>query len=201
MSKRKRAPGVKEKAEKRGRLSSVQEERLDSKLRGIHPDAIQANIAPSSRATCVDCGKPIAQGSPRWGIKYGGNPLALPVIPLYGQNPMVMYCHAGCGLSYARANSENCAAVRTCHYCTDAPDEEESIIKLLCGGNPNRLGKIQQHAFHISCWRDAITKSGLSDGDKRKILISCKDIGKRRGLSWGDLKEAEQAYVMNCYKD
>mmetsp|Transcript_33042 Transcript_33042/g.71507 ORF Transcript_33042/g.71507 Transcript_33042/m.71507 type:complete len:101 (+) Transcript_33042:26-328(+) len=66
------------------------EERADPKLRGVHRDGIQADVSPSSRAECVDCGKPIAKGSARWGIKYGGNPLTgigAGVMPLYGTHP------------------------------------------------------------------------------------------------------------------
>jgi hypothetical protein len=49
--------------------------RLDPKLRGIHADAIQVNrAAPTSASTCVDCGHKIKAHSPRWGIKYAGNP-------------------------------------------------------------------------------------------------------------------------------
>ena len=183
-------------------LSSIQQDRLNPKVRGIHPDAIQANISPSSRAACVDCGKSIPQGAPRWGIKYGGNPLALDVIPLYGTHPMVMYCHAGgCGLSYVKLNNDLCDAARTCHYCSDAPDETEPPIKLLCGGSPNEQHKIRQHAFHIQCWKDAILKSELSDDDKKKILIDFKQIGKRRRLAWKDLTEPEQAFVSDCFKN
>ena len=184
-------------------LSSIQQDRLNPRLRGIHPDAIQANISPSSRAACVDCGKPIPQGAPRWGIKYGGNPLALGVIPLYGTHPMVMYCHAGgCGLSYTRLGNKNdlCEAARTCHYCSDAPDETEPPVKLLCGGGPNEQHKIRQHAFHIKCWRDAILKSDLSDEDKKKIVIDFKEIGKRSSLGWKDLTETEHAYVRDCFQ-
>ncbi|GKY97438.1 hypothetical protein MPSEU_000702300 [Mayamaea pseudoterrestris] len=187
---------------KQKQLSSIQLERLDPTLRNIHPDAIQANLAPSSRATCVDCGKTIPQGAPRWGIKYGGNPLALPVIPLYGSHPMVMYCHAGgCGLSYVRVSEQShlCEAAKTCHYCSNAPDE--ALVKLLCGGRPNQQHKIRQHAFHIRCWKDAIEKSPLNDEDKKQILIDYKEIKKQKGVSWEDLTLAEQAYVADCFGD
>lgn len=183
-------------------LSSIQQDRLNPKLRGIHPDAIQANLAPSSRAACVDCGKSIAQSAPRWGIKYGGNPLAVDVIPLYGTHPMVMYLHAGgCGLSFVRLESDLCEAARTCHYCSDEPDETEPPVKLLCGGAPNQQHKIRQHAFHIRCWREAIIKSDLDEDAKKTILIDYRDIGKKRGLAWKDLTKEEQSYVRDCFQD
>lgn len=182
-----------------------QEDRLDPKQRGIHKDAIQAELAPSSRACCVDCGKVIAAGSPRWGIKYGGNPLPQSVIPLYGTHPMVMWCHAGgCGLAFTRLAPDLVAAVRTCHYCSDSPDDEDNggALKLLCGGTPNKDGKIRQHAFHIKCWKEAIEKSKLSDKDKRSILIEPSSIGvkSKTGLAWDEMTKDEQAFVLKSFE-
>ena len=125
-------------------------QRLDPHYRGIHSDAIQAGYAPTSGSTCVDCHQRIVKGDIRWGIKYGGNPLPLPVLPLYGTHPMVLWCHANCGRtfyvrrrrsSYRDNDSHNdndynhntelepsylsSAAARTCHACSDVPDVDD----------------------------------------------------------------------------
>ena len=180
------------------------EERADPQRRGVHPDGIQAGISSSSRAECVDCGASIAKGLPRWGIKYAGNPLTgigADVIPLYGSHPMVMWCHAGgCGLRYQRASccSSSSDAARTCHLCSDTPDNDNGDnsnpqIKLLCGGTVKGK-KIRQHAFHIQCWKDAIQRASTLDGeDKRSILIDPADIE-----GWNELNEVEREYVRQC---
>mmetsp|Transcript_29033 Transcript_29033/g.64417 ORF Transcript_29033/g.64417 Transcript_29033/m.64417 type:complete len:202 (+) Transcript_29033:104-709(+) len=186
------------------------EERADPKLRGVHRDGIQADVSPSSRAECIDCGKPIAKGSARWGIKYGGNPLTgigAGVIPLNGTHPMVMWCHAGgCGLKYqptctgdSSSRNSTCEAARTCHLCSDSPDDDDESsstpqIKLLCGGNAKGK-KIRRHAFHIQCWKGAINRaSTLGDEDKTSIIIDPSDID-----GWANLSESEQNYVRRCW--
>lgn len=202
-------------------------DRIDPKRRGIHPDAIQVGRAPSRAATCISCGHRIEKRSARWGIKYAGNPLPVPVIPLYGQNPMVLWCHpGGCGLTYVRYSDlpKDISAARTCHACQDAPDEQDPpldsnnattthrSIRLLCGGPPNSNGKIRQHAFHISCWRKAITSS---DHDLATELYVSPLIGsktrKRKNegeimnavaseLSWTDLTGPEREQVHEEYQ-
>jgi hypothetical protein len=144
----------------------------------------------------VSCNKTIDKGQVRWGIKYGGNLLAQPVLPLYGTHPMVMWCHAGgCGLAFVRLSSEMPQAARTCHACSDVPDE--SGVRLLCGGDQQN-NKVRQHAFHISCWRRAILESNITDTEKNKCLnIEVETIGikRRLGLSFADLTDSEKAIV------
>lgn len=191
---------------KRKATAPSMEERADPTLRGIHPDGIQADLSPSSRSECIDCGKSIAKGVPRWGIKYAGNPLTgtgAGVLPLYGSHPMVMWCHAGgCGLRYQRpcaSSSSSCDASRTCHLCSDTPDDDNddianSQIKVLCGGKAKGK-KIRQHAFHIQCWKDAIQRaSSLDDEYKRSILIDPPDI-----VGWNELSDSEREYVRQCW--
>lgn len=172
-------------------------ERLDPKLRGIHKDAIHAERATSSRAECVDCARLIGKDEPRWGVRYAGNPLSMPVIPLYGTFPIKMYmwCHAGCGLSFIRLTKEMPEAARVCHYCSDTPDD--SGLRLLCGGKPKGT-KIRQHAFHVRCWKDAIEASGLDEEAKKAILIDPTKIRKRNGgIGWGDLTDVEKDFVLS----
>jgi hypothetical protein len=147
-------------------------------------------IAPTSASTCVDCGRPIHKGEMRWGIKYGGNPLPLPVVPLYGHMPMVMWCHGPsllsasaststpakggfCGLAFVRIQDQHadpnseawiCDASRTCHICSDAPDDtiDSSNLRVLCGGSIGERGKIREHAFHIQCWKACLVKGSAN---------------------------------------
>jgi len=190
--------------------STLQRERLDPKLRGIHEDAITAGVAPSSRAVCVSCSRAIQRGEPRWGIKYAGNPLGSePVLPLYGTHPMYMWCHAGgCGLAFVRLPPDDAAAsgaARTCHLCSDAPDDGvvDGGVRLLCGGPSGAQNKVRQHAFHVGCWRAAILRSEeLDEAQKRTILIDCREIGGqcRNGLSYDDLTESEQQLVRRLFE-
>jgi len=60
-------------------------------------------------------------------------------------------------------------------------------LRLLCGGG-SKGNKIQQHSFHLGCWRRAV--EALDDEDaKRELLISPSEIGVSSGvgLSWKDL--------------
>lgn len=191
MAKRSRITGDEEAPSRNTLLTS--DDRCDPKSRGIHEDAIRAEAdSPSSRAKCVACNKLIMKHTPRWGIKYAGNPLSISIIPLYGNHPMHMWCHAGgCGLNFVRLSPEMPAAARTCHACEDTPSTEG--LRLLCGGPPNQHNKIRQHAFHIQCWLKSI--SSVDDEDaKKQLLISPTDIGKdnKLGLAWKDLTEDEQ---------
>jgi len=161
--------------------------RCNPKQRGIHPNAIQAGRAPTSAASCVDCGKTILKGDPRWGIQYAGNPLpSEPVLPLYGSHPMYLWNHAHCGLAYTVLTSEQGEATRTCHACEDVPSAPGSL-RLLCGGSA-KGNKIRHHAFHIACWKRAM--QAAPDDDSRKALLVGPDqigISSERGLSWKDL--------------
>lgn len=178
-------------------------DRCDPKSRGIHEDAIRVDVkSPSSRATCVDCGKNIMKDQPRWGIKYAGNPLPISVIPLYGSHPMTLWCHAGgCGLSFLRISPEMPPAARTCHACEDAPSI--AGLRILCGGPPNKQGKIRQHAFHLHCWLKAIMNSVQDEAVKGELLVSPTDIGKdsKGGLSWDELTENEQLLVQQAWNE
>ena len=184
---------------KRKHSTSVAD-RANPKVRGIHPDAVQAAISPSSRSECVDCGRLIPKGSARWGIKYTGNPLlGVPVVPLYGSHPMVMWCHPECGLKYQRqSNIDENDASRTCHLCSDTPeldsDGQQNIVKFLCGGQAKGK-KIRSHAFHIGCWKNAIRSSTLTDHAKSCILdIDLADI-----KGWDDLSDIERNVVQSCW--
>jgi hypothetical protein len=178
-------------------------DRCDPKSRGIHDDAIRVDVSsPSSRATCVDCNKTILKGHPRWGIKYAGNPLPIAVIPLYGSHPMTLWCHAGgCGLGFLRISPEMPPAGRTCHACQDTPSTEG--LRLLCGGPPNKQGKIRQHAFHLHCWLKAIVDNVEDETAKGELLVSPTEIGAacKIGLSWADLTENEQQLVQQAWNE
>jgi hypothetical protein len=178
-------------------LSDVVRDRLNPTLRGVHEDAIQVGIAPTSASTCVDCGRPIHKGEMRWGIKYGGNPLPLPVVPLYGHMPMVMWCHGPsssstlakggfCGLALVRIQDHHsdstseawvCDASRTCHICSDAPDDDTSSsidgnhLRVLCGGSIGERGKIREHAFHIQCWKSCLIKGSANFNHEQRQLL------------------------------
>ena len=201
-----------------------QQQRIDPRHRGIHDDAIQAGKAPTGAASCVACDKRIDKNQPRWGIKYAGNPLpaTIPVIPLYGSHPMVMWCHGGsgcCGLAFVRYRDmeSEAPAVRTCHACQDAPDEHETSntdnkhnsIRLLCGGSPKGR-KIRHHVFHISCWIRSIQKSAAI-ALHEKLLVKPQDITSVppktknqkqafRGLSWVDLTQNERELVCEEFR-
>jgi hypothetical protein len=110
-------------SKKKLKTEDIHTQRNDPDHRGIHEDAIRVGRAPTSASTCVACDKRIEKDSPRWGLKYGGNPLTIPVLPLYGSNPMVLWCHPACGLSYVRYSDlpSEAAAARTCHACQDSP--------------------------------------------------------------------------------
>jgi hypothetical protein len=191
-------------SKKKLKTEDIHTQRNDPDHRGIHEDAIRVGRAPTSASTCVACDKRIEKDSPRWGLKYGGNPLTIPVLPLYGSNPMVLWCHPACGLSYVRYSDlpSEAAAARTCHACQDSPDHGEddskSTIRLLCGGPPKQR-KIRQHAFHISCWIRAIQISDSSLAEK--LMVKPEDIGKvktkkkNNGLSWDDLSPKEHQQV------
>ena len=175
------------------------DDRCDPRFRGIHRDAIRAEAhSPSSRATCIDCNQLIPKDAPRWGIKYAGNSLSIPVIPLYGSHPMYMWCHAKCGLAFQRMRPEMPAASKTCHACQDCEGEEG--VRLLCGGLPKGK-KIQQHAFHIQCWVRAMDAVN-DDAAKAQLMVSPSDIRNNRlGLSWDDLTEEEQANVEQIWNN
>ena len=104
----------------------IHAQRNEPKHRGIHKDAIQAGKAPTGASTCIACDRKIEGNHPRWGIKYAGNPLSIPVLPLYGSHPMVQWCHAGgCGLTFLRYKdlASEAPAARTCHACQDTSDK------------------------------------------------------------------------------
>lgn len=181
-------------ADKRARVVS---DRLDPRKRGIHKDGVKAERAPTGRSKCVDCGKVIPKGALRWGIKYAGNPLSEPVIPLYGSHPMYMWCHAGgCGLSYCRIDNSSSTtlsseASRTCHLCCTEPDEQDKGLRLLCGGGLKGT-KVLHHAFHLQCWRDCVEM--IKDPHRSELLVSPSAIERKggRGVGWKDLTAEEK---------
>jgi len=193
---------------KRSGKAASHSERTDPKHRGIHSDALQTGRAPTSAASCVACDTSIPKGSARWGLKYAGNPLLVPVLPLYGSHPMVQWCHGGncCGLAFRRFADMNDdpPAARTCHACQDAPDDANDdnthqSIRLLCGGVPKGK-KIRHHVFHISCWLRAIAKDSYLENE---LTVDPRDIGKTTtklrtlgGLSWDDLTPSEREFVL-----
>jgi len=171
------------------------DDRIDPKSRGIHPDAIRVGVAPTSRATCVDCGKKIIENTARSGIKYAGNPID-GVIPLYGSHPMVMWCHPGCGLAFSRLQDLKSEAARTCHLCQDTPDDKQQL-RLRCGGGMKGK-KILHHSFHIACVSKIIVQAeNLSKEQKQEILVKVESIGNKHGLSWRDLTEDEKEFCRN----
>jgi len=187
-------------------------ERTDPGHRGIHSDAISTGRAPTSAASCVACDTSIPKGSARWGLKYAGNPLPIPVLPLYGSHPMVQWCHGSsssscCGLAFRRFADMNDdpPAARTCHACQDGPDDANDAtstnqgIRLLCGGVPKGK-KIRHHVFHIGCWLRAIAKDSYLENE---LTVDPRDIGKTTtklrtlgGLSWDDLTPSEREFVL-----
>lgn len=181
----------------------IQEIRNDPKERGVHKDAIQAGIAPSRASACVACDNKIDKHGARWGIKYAGNPLSIPVLPLYGSHPMVQWCHAGgCGLAFTRYSDMTTLspAARTCHACQDAPDKDLKGIRLLCGA-PQKGQKIRHHVFHIACWIRSI-QEGSDPSIHAQLIVKPEDIGahirkqkKLGGLSWDDLTLDERDFV------
>ena len=180
----------------------IQEIRNDPKQRGIHKDAIQAGIAPSGASACVACYNKIDKHGARWGIKYAGNPLSIPVLPLYGSLPMVQWCHAGvCGLAFTRYSdmADLSPAARTCHACQDAPDTDGNAIRLLCGASQTGQ-KIRHHVFHIACWIRSI-QEGSDASIHAQLIVKPEDIvhiqkqKKLGGLSWDDLTLDERDYV------
>ena len=211
---------------KKKRTVQQLEARLDPKVRGIIDDAIHADLAPTSRSTCVACDTFIGKDEARWGIRYAGNPLPgkIPVIPLYGTHPVPMYmwCHGGgCGLSYVRIDPNDPGrwppAARVCHYCSDTP--EENGLRLLCGGKPKGT-KIRQHAFHIHCWKKALIRakesscSSLDEKGLQEVLIRPEKIGMlstrkksigvqcaQGGIGWNDLTESEKAFVLDSWNN
>lgn len=181
----------------KGGGSDVGTDRLNVDARGIHKDGIQADRAPSSRAACVACEKVIGKDEPRWGIKYAGNPLKEPVIPLYGTHPMVMWCHAGgCGLSFVRVSPDWPEAARVCHLCSTRAHDKG--LRLLCGGK-DKGKKIRHHAFHIRCFVKAINASSVDQEGKDAILVDPTKIDRKAflpgALRWNDLSDAEQELV------
>jgi hypothetical protein len=200
MAKKRRKNDATDQAEGYPRKKRQQvDDRCDPRVRGIHRDAIRAEAhTPSSHATCVDCKKRIQKGAPRWGIKYAGNPLAIPVIPLYGCHPMYMWCHAKCGLAFQRMEPDMHEASKTCHACQDCPSKEG--LRLLCGGL-SKGKKIQQHAFHIQCWLGAMNDVD-DEAAKAQLMVSPSDIcTNKRGLSWEDLTPEEQATGEQIWKE
>jgi hypothetical protein len=189
-------------AKKRGKVdarnageesSSSSSDRCDPAKRGIHPDALRFGTAPTSASACVGCGRTIAGGSVRWGLKYAGNPLPEPVVPLYGSHPMTLWCHADCGLTYHQLREGECAAAKTCHLCQTEPDpERDGGLRLLCGGS-NKGRKVRSHAFHLSCWKQAVMRCD-DETIRRAILRDPTTIGGRR-LGWSDLSAAQQEIV------
>ena len=182
----------------------------DPSQRGIHTDAIVAGTAPSSASACVACQRKIPKGHTRWGIKYAGNPLPIPVLPLYGSHPMVMWCcHGGrtktCGLAFARYADMSSAppATRTCHACQDAPDDPSSSdaagsIRLVCGGPPKGR-KIRHHVFHIACWIRSVRGAGGDPMVKPQDIAGVPTRGQH-GLSWEDLIPGEQKIVCDEFR-
>lgn len=203
---RKKATTTKHKGQKSQQTStSPHAQRANPKQRGIHRDAIQAGVAPTSASTCIACDQKIERHAARWGIKYAGNPLNIPVLPLYGSHPMVQWCHAGgCGLAFVRFNEtiSQSPAARTCHACQDAPDEsttEKDPLRLLCGA-PSKGKKIRHHVFHISCWIRCIQEGCDSSLHpqllvKPEVIVQTKKQKKLGGLSWDDLTTREQELV------
>jgi len=180
--------------------------RNDPEIRGIHKDAIQAGIAPSRASACVACGNKIDKHAARWGLKYAGNPLSIPVLPLYGSHSMVQWCHAGgCGLAFIRYSdmASLSPAARTCHACQDSPDkccdENKNEIRLLCGGT-QKGQKIRHHVFHISCWIRSI-QEGCDASLHSQLIVKPEEIVHTRrmkklgGLSWNDLTLEEREFV------
>jgi hypothetical protein len=164
--------------------------RVDPKIRGVVSGALKSEKAVSGRAACVDCGKLIAKGDFRVGIKYAGNPVSEPVIPLYGTYPVPMYMWfhgGGCGLAYYILQEDDCPAKRTCHACQDTPGEVGEL-RLLCGGG-KKGKKVQSHPFHFKCWKAALVD--------KELMVDPQQIGrhKRRGLRWEDLTPSEQELV------
>lgn len=193
---------------------------VDTIHRGIHPDAIQvfggAATKAGQRATCIACDKRIEKGSARWGMKYAGRPLPIPVIPMHRPEPrVVLWCHpGGCGLNYVRySDLPKIPAARTCHACQDSPDNDmkNRPIRLLCGGPPSDKVPVRHHAFHISCWRKAILSPGeelAKTLDVSPLVIGEKTLTQRRkigneagkALTWKDLTRAEQAQVQREFE-
>jgi hypothetical protein len=145
----------------------------------------------------------ILKDTPHWGIKYAGNPLPIPVIPLYGSHPMYLWCHSGgCGLAFIRMVENDDKAAQTCHACQDTPS---TGLRLLCGGAPNAQNKIRQHAFHMKCWLRAMNH--VTDKNARKrLVISPREIGNKTSshdgtLSWNDLTEDEQSMVQETWNE
>ena len=108
-----------------------------------------------------------------------------------------MWCHPKCGLSYCRVQDlPDVPAARTCHACQDAPDNDHPI-RLWCGGGATKQGKVQEHAFHIQCWRRAVAVDDEELANEFKHDM--KEIGKkarRKGhLSWESLTAEEQKTV------
>jgi len=185
----------------------IHAQRNEPKHRGIHKDAIQAGRAPTGASTCIACDRKIEGNHPRWGIKYAGNPLSIPVLPLYGSHPMVQWCHAGgCGLAFLRYKdlASEAPAARTCHACQDTPDKAttKNSVRLLCGASPKGK-KIRHHVFHISCWIKSIQNSSDDVTALSSLLVRPEDIvtkKQQRGLSWADLTQEERKFVCNEFQ-
>jgi hypothetical protein len=76
-------------------------------------------------------------------------------------------------------------------------------LRLLCGGPPNKQGKIRQHAFHLHCWLKAIVDNVEDETAKGELLGSPTEIGaaSKIGLSWEDLTETEQQLVQQAWNE
>ena len=196
MTKRRLLPVVLSKQSKHAKTLEDNFDRQDPKIRGIHHDAIQVGTAPTGASACVACKKKIEKNSVRWGVKYAGNPLPIPVVPLYGSHPMVMWCHKSCGLAYVRfSDLPAISSARTCHACQNEPDNDEEGIRILCGGSAKQQ-KIQHHAFHIPCVLKVLNW-GMVPQD-----IQCVSKSLKNALSWDDLTNDEKEKVkiefLNC---
>jgi hypothetical protein len=174
--------------------------RRDPSARGRHADALVSCAAPTSRSTCCACGRGIAQGAPRWGLKYAGGPLTQEhVVPLYGTHPMWSWFHHECGFAFERrsellSRNPEWRAAATCHLCGTDCDRDPEELRVRCGGKaPARRGdKVVHHAFHVACARVALGEEALP----RARLVGAQPI--YGGLGWTQLTSAEQQLVLRA---
>eukprot|EP00040_Diaphanoeca_grandis_P044314 m.270587 g.270587 ORF g.270587 m.270587 type:complete len:260 (+) comp90708_c0_seq1:253-1032(+) len=198
------------KKQKADRQAQQKHSRRDPKVRGIHTDAIRFDYAPTSAATCQGCQKVITKGELRWGLKYGGNPIAEEhVIPLYGTHPMYMSFHRGCGFGFARYSALEKAnptwlATRTCHLCQTTPTRGTTDLRLRLGGQRRTDKKVTFHAgFHLECVRNAFIKECTRQQLSTKLVPCIGDEkichGTQGGVQWEDLTEVERKHIAQVF--